>query len=265
MMTYSHTNYLNKHVKSSLLFLILGLILASANAWAQLRVIAIGGEPLYKSSMRPIMTGDKLDLATELIGGYGDSLLVWDGKKLLSLKIKPPQVKFSLNNLKLVPERKLKSLDNLDYILKHPAQNVCFITMRNKLKFKLGSYETQPPSGFMLSIRYEQNGKNPIKKRCELWGDSLIFARDNWKLPDWGDSVVTADLYHYEQKTTFYKLLGNVALMQPSSAIKRMEKLRKTLGIKSKAKAKDLAFQAFRWQYPLVIESELNTIWAETK
>lgn len=246
--------------------LALALLLSlNTQAWAQLNVITVGGEPMYKSSGKIIKPGDKLDPSVEMIGGYGDSLLLWDGKTLQMLKIRPPQTKFSLKNIKPVVERKVRSIDNLEYIIANPTHQVCFITTRNKIKFKLGSYETQPPSGFMLSIRYEQNGKNPIKKRCELWGDSLIFARDNWKLPNWGDSLVGADLYHYEQKNSFYKLLGNVSLMQPTTAVKKLQQLRKVVGIKSKPKAKELVMKAFKWQYPLVVDSELAMIWNQIK
>ena len=259
-----HTS-ISKVAYRRILILALIICLGCQQARAQYTVLAVRGEAnLVKADGKSVMElglGDNLPKTAKLRIGSTGAVLVWaennlqevtsshDGQALSSLPI--------TSNL---PSAVFLAEPTIKYLANPNESPIYSIRDRLALQYSISDYPLDSINGFMLNIAVKFGGKNNIKKRCSTWGDSVVIDRSAMALPSFGAYGGPGQLFYFTKETTFYKLLGNVVLLDKSFVKSSLEPLKDLFGQLPPATQRQRLTQYIMWCYPTLLQADCQIL-----
>jgi hypothetical protein len=247
--------------------LILALItcLGWQQAIAQYTVLAVRGEAnLLKPDGKSVMElglGDVLPKTAKLRIGSSGSVLVWSDNNLQEVTSNHDGQ--ALNSLPItsnLPSPVFLAEPTIKYLANRNESPIYSIKDRLALQYSISNYPLDSINGFMLNLSVKYGGKNNIKKRCSTWGDSVVIDRSAMALPSFGAYGGPGQLFYFTKENTFYKLLGNVVLLDKSFVKSSLEPLKGLFGQLPPATQKQRLTQYIMWCYPTLLQVDCQIL-----
>lgn len=146
------------------------------------------------------------------------------------------------------------------YLMANMQSQVYWICNRLTFHFSISKFPTDGFNGFMQAIQLPKGDKMVQKKRCNIWGDSLVMDKRIFDLKEVPDSVVQSQLYHYDKNEAFYNFIGNVWLVDSISVVRNLKQTAQIFVKEGSRQQKQKLAEVLYWQYPGLTKNQAEVL-----